>query len=128
MYEFHKYPVLDKMFEGVNIVVSGEDYQDYIIPAGEKWFLRGFGASSPVSAEVEFKFSIDAGSSWFNPYDANNDVIRCMHVNKGVESISLPIALEFEGDGENTVLRILVKNLDTVTTSEIIGWFNGWIE
>ena len=122
--------ILDKFFEAELVGALGEDTKDYVIPSGEKWYILSFGAGALVKAEVEFLFSADGGETWLNPFDGTNDVLRCVFVSEESPTNDVPLdnPMVFEGDGENTIIRMKVKNLDTSTASEIVGWFNGWIE
>jgi hypothetical protein len=128
MYEFNGYPILDKMFEAKDVAKDAVATKDYVIPSGETWNIKLFGGSTSATiAEVEFKFSPDGGDTWLNPYDGTNDIIRCIHIVRGSWVGQPAVALEFQGDGENTIIRIQVKNVSEAAAEEIVGWFNGWV-
>jgi hypothetical protein len=126
-YELRGEQILDKMFLVMSLDPNEEATRDYVIPASEKWSILAFGGSSSVSiTKVYIAFSCDGGTTWLNPYDGNNTLLRCLNITKeNAVYVQFPNGIELEGDGENTILRIGIENYDTVEALGINAWING---
>lgn len=119
------YTLIEKVFEAKNLVTEVPAQKNYVIPNGETWTITQFGASaSDMTVEVEFRYSNDGGSTWTNPFDNTEDVLRCLLLNQNtvVDEITNPMV--FTGSGTNVILQISITNFGNA--EEVMAWFNGY--